>query len=113
MGEIELEIMKLFEKYDACDELYWDAFLEFYVHCNDFFAWACADCEHVNGKEDLELLKECFKDSEYHGVLLYCAKKRKMRPQGAYYKYLKKDEKLFDACGPERDPKEAGNTPKP
>jgi len=37
-------------------------------------------------------------------MLLYCARKRKMRPQGAMYEYLNKENwPLFDECGPVRE----------
>jgi hypothetical protein len=36
--------------------------------------------------------------------LLWCCRKRAMRPQAAYYKYYPESEwALFDAAGPERD----------
>ncbi len=40
---------------------------------------------------------------------LFVARARKMRPQGAYYHSFHGSlVPLFDACGPERDPKDAG-----
>ena len=49
-------------------------------------------------------MEQAFKDCEDHGGELFCARIRKMRPQGACYAYYdKKDWHLFDACGPERE----------
>ena len=97
------EILIIFAKYDWCEGLYWDMDLNFYVSCNDLFAWGCADAEDVTIK-DLPLLKQSFEDDKYYGIELYCARKRKMRPQGAFYKSFEKESwPLFDACGPERE----------
>ena len=48
-------------------------------------------------------------DSGSWGVLLFCARERKMRPQKPYYELIPTElHALFDACGPERDPKNEG-----
>ena len=74
-----------------------------YVNCNDLFWWAVADAEELNFS-DLAELNRCISESPDHGELLWCAKKRKMRPQKPYYKSFSNDEaELFNACGPERD----------
>lgn len=79
-------------------------------NCNDFFAWATADCERYE-PEDIEPLKtamaECEKLKEYSsfewGPLLWIARKRKERPQGAFYKSIPEYlHPLFDACGEPR-----------
>lgn len=87
-----------------------------YVNCNDFFAWGCSDSEPVASEADIDLLQQSIDDCKGDGTgdndflnvldaaLLYCARRRQMRPQGAFYKHLQKDNhKLFDACGPERE----------
>jgi hypothetical protein len=88
------------------DEIYWFVKgdeVEMYVNANDLFFWACSDGVAL-GPEDLPLLEQCLKDSEYHGAWLYCCRKEQMRPQGACYKYLPEEEwSLFHACGPERE----------
>ncbi len=100
-------LLKLTAKYDTTSELYWndtDKGLKFYIICNDFFGWACADGEDIENEEDLTLLEQSLKDSEYYGQLLYCARRRKMRPQGAYYSWIdEKEWHLFDGCGEERE----------
>jgi hypothetical protein len=87
--------------------------VQFYIGCNDLFFWGCSDAEEIT-EENFHLLEESFWDLKkidpgmgYHTILLFselfCARSRKMRPQGAAYP---KDEKFFDlfhACGPERE----------
>lgn len=76
--------------------------INFWINCNDLFAWACADGEDFE-LSDLEDFKKAFKDSPDNGDILWCCRKRKMRPQGPCYKYFSKEEKkLFDAAGPKR-----------
>ena len=74
-----------------------------YILCNDLFFWACADSEEFE-LSDLDDLNQAYKDSPEDGDLLWCCRKRGMRPQKPYYKYFKEPEhKLFDACGPEEE----------
>jgi len=82
--------------------------LKTWVLCNDLFYWACADGEDFE-LSDLSDFQKALKESPDHGDLLWCCRKRKMRPQTPYYQYFNDEEKtLFNACGPERDPKEQG-----
>jgi hypothetical protein len=75
---------------------------ELYINCNDLFFWGCGDAELITLEEISELL-EYLKLSSKHGELLWVARKRKMRPQPAYYDYFDDNEKiLFNGCGPER-----------
>lgn len=95
------------------DELWWRTDAEYapvtlLVNCNDLFFWGCADAEHLEPDNiaDLEKAVADAKEAgdERHGHLLWVARKRGLRPQGAYYKYFKEGIKpLFDACGPERE----------
>jgi hypothetical protein len=72
-----------------------------FINCNDFFWWACGDCEEL---DDWNLLEQSLIDAGDDGCLLYCARKRKMRPQGAFYKYLKLENlHWFDECGEKRE----------
>ena len=100
-------ILKLFAKYDCFTELMWNTNLDFAIICSDAFWWACADAEPIESKEDIQNLKLALQDcgdSGSDGPLLYCARRRKMRPQGAMYKYIHQTNKhLFDKCGPERE----------
>jgi len=81
---------------------------EFYIGCNDFFMWGCSDAEDIT-VETLPILQQAFKDAPDDGALLYCARQRKMRPQGACYKWIDKENwPLFDECGDVR-PADFGN----
>lgn len=78
------------------------------VNCNDVFYWACADAEDIT-VEELGDLTACLKLSPKYGIMLWCCRKRKMRPQSPWYeRFSDNEKKLFDACGPERDPKTEG-----
>lgn len=94
--------------FDNCDDIWWRvdgeyAPLTLFVNCNDLFFWACSDCETLTA-ENIDLFEQSYKDDENHGALLFCCRVRKMRPQGAYYKYLDKDKwHLYDKCGEARE----------
>lgn len=109
----------------------------FWVNCNDLFYWACADSEAITPK-NFDQLKIAVDDvalylgakdpsegkyepegwSERYDLWkkvgsiaadLFCARVRGMRPQRPCYKrYPEEVKPLFDACGPERDPKSEG-----
>lgn len=73
-----------------------------WVNCSDLFYWATADSEEF-AIDDLPSLNRALEESPKHGTLLWCCRKRGMRPQRPYYKYFSEEEKpLFDAAGPER-----------
>ena len=63
-----------------------------YVLCNDLFFWACADMEDFE-LSDLDDFNQSLKESPENGDLLWCCRKRKMRPQQPYYKYFSEEEK--------------------
>lgn len=76
------------------------------INCNDVFFWGSADAEDLSPETlgDLDAaIADCHGDEE-SGALLYCARRRGMRPQGAMYKYIPKNLwAFFDACGPYRE----------
>lgn len=83
--------------------------VQFYALCSDFFWWGTADAENIT-PDDLPLLEQAAADlaetgrGDVYVGELFCARKRAMRPQGAYYKYLPEETwLLFDACGPARE----------
>lgn len=101
---LEKRILKLAQNFDFIDDLIWDQDLKFAINCNDVFMWGCADAVEIETAEDVNLLQQACRDSNDHGPMLYCARKHSMRPQGAYYKYIdRQDWELFNACGPIRD----------
>lgn len=82
--------------------------IKLFVNCNDVFYWACSDLEEIT-PEEIDELENCIKQSEKHGPMLWTCRKRNMRPQLPWYKEFSEEEKkLFDACGPARDPKDEG-----
>lgn len=100
------------------------------INCNDLFYWACADSEEIT-PDNLDVLEQAFADlrtlserwRDWHkakkgnegsppfiymhlGLELFCARVRKMRPQGACYdKFPPEVAALFDAAGPPRGDK--------
>lgn len=80
-----------------------DGRTEVSIICNDLFWWGCADAEPIESHADLAALVQAHDDSSEAGFELYCARRRRMRPQGAIYKYYSAEvQRLFDACGPDR-----------
>ena len=133
MKDVDLDLIvraaTVFNGFDGpdCDELWWRTGGEYapitlLVGCNDFFAWGCSDCEEIT-KQNIDVLEQAADDlkkvcSDRHGPtyreagLLFCARVRGRRPQGAYYEHLPKETwPLFDACG---EPRATGvGNPKP
>jgi hypothetical protein len=122
--ETILRTLRVLE-FEYCDALFWRADdvggFKLFINCNDFFHWACADAEEITD-DNVDLLEDTFKEVQelkgkwdaHDAPLLFCARSRKMRPQGAFYKHLDTDlHHLFNAAGPDRDldlfnPKEPG-----
>lgn len=110
-----VNVLNIFSKYDTSEDLFYrvdNGIVRFFGMCNDTFWWATADCEQIT-PENFEILETAFADLDKIGGLvaagqatrLFAARIRKMRPQGAVYKYLDKELwPLFNACGPERTP---------
>ena len=72
-----------------------------YVLCNDLFAWACADAEHVkcnDGEPNSEIVQlyEYCKDDPDFGYAKWCCKKRNSKPQNAFIKLMKEKGKWDD-----------------
>lgn len=73
------------------------------VNCSDVFWWGCSDCEEIAFSE-LSELRDCLAQAPGCGDILWCARKRGERPQGAQYSYIKREYwPLFHAAGPERE----------
>ncbi|UKK84716.1 hypothetical protein L7H23_01030 [Sphingopyxis sp. BSN-002] len=99
-------------------EIWWHSFpvgespSQVFVACSDLFLWGCADLEPLT-PDNIALLDEAAGEltaiDDCYGPewapRLFCCRTRKMRPQGAYYKYIPDQFRdKFDACGPERQP---------
>jgi hypothetical protein len=82
------------------------------ANCSDFFEWGTADAEEITA-DKLGVLADALHDlkqvqnytfAREYLALLYSARVRGSRPQGAYYEHLDRSLwPLFDACGSERD----------
>lgn len=111
-----IRVLSLFDGFNGLsnDDVWWRTDAPDYdpitllVNCNDFFVWGSSDAEEIT-PENVEVLEQAVKDVEAitgntrQADLLFCARINKLRPQGAYYKYIKEELwPLFDACGPER-----------
>lgn len=113
-----MRVLTLFAMFphDSTEMLMWRvdgkyAPLTFMVSCSDFFWWGTADCEVIS-PDEIEPLEQAFADvtaastngqmDAYWGSVLYVARKRGLRPQGAAYPTIPALAALFDACGPER-----------
>jgi hypothetical protein len=114
------DLLRLVALKDRADCLFWTSDLNFAINCNDIFAWACADCEPVESGKDVLALEQAFNDAgEEDGPILYCCRRRKMRPQGAVYKegnvehIARANWPLFDACGPVREVTFGNPLPRP
>lgn len=121
-----IEVLKIFS-FNHTEDLWWredeedQNILNFYVNCSDLFYWGTSDLELIT-PEKLGVLYEAKKELDALDIpdykreygLLFCAKVRGMRPQGAYYKYLDKATwHLFDECGTIRETNQLNPTPHP
>lgn len=119
MEQYKINLLKLVALYDLRSFIEWNTDLNFFVACSDLFYWGFADVEYISSQEDVDLLEQSIKDilvmngsRDFFGMELYCARKRKLRPQGACYESIDKNLwPLFDACGPVREV--AMSNPKP
>lgn len=108
------EVLRIMAQIDSHSSLYWnvesDGKIKPLMMCSDLFAWGCADCEEIT-PENLLVLKQTILDLEniekglamMEATELFCARVRKMRPQGAAYTTDVRVIPLFDACSPERE----------
>lgn len=107
MEEFKINLLKLVAQHGLHLDIHWNEDLNFYVGCNDIFFWGCADAEDIENQEDVDLFEKSIEDVGTDNVwasYLFCARKRKMRPQGACYPQEEtKLWPLFDACGEERE----------
>lgn len=121
-----IEVLRIFS-FEHTEDIWWrenpedKTILDFYVNCSDFFHWGTSDLELITS-EKLGILYECKRDIDALDIpesdrvygLLFAARCRGMRPQGAYYKYLNEALwPLFDACGLHRENDSYNPKPQP
>lgn len=118
-----VEVMTLFAQADCHSELFWtvdlplyrppDAVPKMWLHAivSDVFAWGSADLEEIT-PDAIDVLRQAFEALKPYGLeglselpVLYAARVRGMRPQGAYFDYVTIPEvrQLLMDCGPQRD----------
>lgn len=92
-----------FRKDSECFEYHPDNGVVIFVNCGDVFWWGL-DTEQIT-PNNIEIFEQSFKDlPEGNPDLLFCARARKIRPQGALYKHFSpKEKELFNQAGPERE----------
>jgi len=75
------ELLQLISEYCLYGDFIWHKDLSsFGVLCNDTFYYSSADAEEVTA-ESLPLLRQAIEETdEIDGLILYCARQRKMRP---------------------------------
>jgi hypothetical protein len=105
-------VLRVFDECDCHEDLIWrvkDEEVTFAAMCSDVFWWGTADAEDIT-PADVPLLESSAADlrainRDEFTAELYCARKRGMRPQGAWYGPGMEPElvALFDACGPWRE----------
>jgi hypothetical protein len=113
-GDFTRRVLALFAG-DIAESLTWTGDgitqpLQFVAWVNDVFLWGADDHEPIT-PETLPDLEKAFaevraieKDDDYQAVVLWCARKRGIRPQGAHYQHLRPSlTSLLDACGPLRE----------
>jgi hypothetical protein len=104
-----VEVLGLFDKADCHSELFWRVEgddVQMYANVSDVFAWGTADLEDITPGR-LPILQRAYDDliaidSAAELAVLYAARVRKQRPQGAAYPDHPTVRALLDECGPER-----------
>ena len=108
------QVLKLFADHSEHDAIIWsvDATgdIQFHVICSDCFFWGTADSEPIT-EENFPILEASFVDAKtaldslgaIYAPILFVARVRQQRPQGAAYPNHPELWPLFDACGPKRE----------
>ena len=110
-------LLQLMATHDCTDQLHWNSELQFAINCSDIFLWGCADIdiEPIETDADLDLLEQCLQEAKDNGPLLYCARRRHMRPHVTTYSIVLDANywALFDDCGPYRETGLGNPEPRP
>jgi hypothetical protein len=114
-----LDVLEFAENNSIEFEIDWsvvrrDRSIVFWYRCNDTYFWGTADSEAIEPR-DMESIRALADEvaamlpgeSMYltvsYALLIWCSRKRGMRPQGCAYPPYKALWPLLDACGPERE----------
>lgn len=110
-----IEVFRYFASIDCHSDLFWNIWekqpLMVYVMCNDQFFWGSADVEEITPENFPELQRavtDCVAVApddpcnKLEGLMLFCSRMRKERPQGASYPRDRRLWPLFDEAGPEK-----------
>lgn len=108
-----LRVLDLVARTDSYEDITWRTDgryspVTFWVRCPDLFHWATSDAEELT-EETLPDLVQAYADvaattgNYRYGAALYCARRRRMRPQGVAYPSNEKLWPLFDACESQRE----------
>lgn len=110
---IDCEFVERLLKATQDHDLYWrfdKDVVSFWINCSDVFCWGTADAEEItkdNIGEYEKAIEDCDKAKDdygsIYGGMLFCARIRQERPQGAAYPNEPAMWPLFDACGPEKE----------
>jgi hypothetical protein len=124
-----IRALRAYGRYDNMGQIFFrtetDDTILLLVNCGDIFSWACADAQEIT-PDNIDIFEQSLADTQAaygnghpwdvptdEALILFCARVRKMRPQGCVYGEISKlMHPLLDAAGPERSPSEPGNTPR-
>lgn len=112
----DYKVLEFFDSHHIHDSLFWsceDNKIKWWVICNDVFLWGCSDGEDIT-EENFSGLEKAYQDCRdiipegeflFSGdwLMLWVARCRKERPQGAAYPDDERLWVLFDAAGPFRE----------
>lgn len=111
-----LRVLRVLDGIDARYSLSWRtdgeyAPIRFFINCNDYFCWGCADSVDLT-PDNIEVLEQAIADlkvsgvehaEKHYGTDLFCCRVSGLRPQGCCYPKDRGVWPLFDVCGPERE----------
>jgi hypothetical protein len=101
-------VMEIFAWADAQSTMWWNERGQLFANVSDVFWWGTSDMEEIT-PATLPVLEQTFRDLKYLDetydlAVLYAARIRKMRPQGAAYEYHSVEvQALLNECGPRRE----------
>jgi hypothetical protein len=111
-----IRLLRFAAEMNLREDLFWGEDLTFSVNVSDVFHWGCSSFEEITDDTlddfigDVEEVEAAVKRGGWeYGLVLYAARRRGMRPQGAWFKADANDEvrqniyPLIRECGPARE----------